>query len=231
MEVVAAVVNYNQQTLGRDKLCRIIQYSSRLSSYLLAQAGAGADLVNKAKTLDKHASTSRKLFRLGKSLDMIMGAMRARDIHHDTVLKVLIICRRITYTIYYIIDHVTWAARLGLYKSNPKEWSKFQAKFWALALAFGLLRNLYDILNLVFVPVKKHDGEESYSQGSSVTARLMSRPQVLLDTLKNLADCLLPYNVMGVIELNVGLAGLLGLTSSIAGAIPVWSPNMKLKPS
>ena len=39
---------------------RIIQYSSRLSSYLLAQAGAGADLVNKAKTLDKHASTSRK---------------------------------------------------------------------------------------------------------------------------------------------------------------------------
>ena len=171
------------------------------------------------------------VFRLGKSLDMIMGAMRARDIHHDTVLKVLIICRRITYTIYYIIDHVTWAARLGLYKSNPKEWSKFQAKFWALALAFGLLRNLYDILNLVFVPVKKHDGEESYSQGSSVTARLMSRPQVLLDTLKNLADCLLPYNVMGVIELNVGLAGLLGLTSSIAGAIPVWSPNMKLKPS
>ena len=171
------------------------------------------------------------VFRLGKSLDMIMGAMRARDIHHDTVLKVLIICRRITYTIYYIIDHVTWAARLGLYKSNPKEWSKFQAKFWALALAFGLLRNLYDILNLVFVPVKKHDGEESYSQGSSVTARLMSRPQVLLDTLKNLADCLLPYNVMGLIELNVGLAGLLGLTSSIAGAIPVWSPNMKLKPS
>ena len=171
------------------------------------------------------------VFRLGKSLDMIMGAMRARDIHHDTILKVLIICRRITYTIYYIIDHVTWAARLGLYKSNPKEWSKFQAKFWALALAFGLLRNLYDILNLVFVPVKKHDGEESYSQGSSVTARLMSRPQVLLDTLKNLADCLLPYNVMGVIELNVGLAGLLGLTSSIAGAIPVWSPNMKLKPS
>ena len=162
---------------------------------------------------------------------MIMGAMRARDIHHDTILKVLIICRRITYTIYYIIDHVTWAARLGLYKANPKEWSKFQAKFWALALAFGLLRNLYDILNLVFVPVKKHDGEESYSQGSSVTARLMSRPQVLLDTLKNLADCLLPYNVMGVIELNVGLAGLLGLTSSIAGAIPVWSPNMKLKPS
>ncbi len=163
---------------------------------------------------------------------MMLGAIRARDIHHDNVLRVLIMCRRITYVIYYIIDHITWAARLGLYKATPKEWSKFQAKFWLIALVFGLLRNLYDILNLIFVPKKKHDGgEESFAQGSSVATRLMSRPQVLLDTVKNSADFLLPFNVMGVIELNVGLAGLLGLISSIAGAIPVWSPNMKLKPS
>lgn len=231
MDVVTAVVKYNQQTLGRDKLCRIIQYGSRLSSYLLAQAGVSADLVNRAKTLDKQASTSRKIFRLGKSLDMILGAIRAKDLHHDNVLRVLIICRRITYTVYYIIDHITWAARLGLYKSNPKEWSKFQAKFWVVALVFGLLRNLYDILNLLFVPVKKHDGEESCVRGNTVSARLMSRPQVLLDTVKNSADFLLPFNVMGLIELNTGLAGLLGLISSIAGSIPVWNANMKLKPS
>lgn len=232
MDVVAAVVKYNQQTLGRDKLCRIIQYASRLSSYLLQQGGASVDWVNRAKTLDKQTSTSRKLFRLGKSLDMVIGAIRAKDIHHDNILKVLIICRRATLALYYIIDHVTWAVRLGLYKATPKEWSKFQAKFWAIALVFGLLRNLYEILTLIFVPAKKHDGgEESYSQGSSVTSRLMTRPQLLLDTVKNSADFLLPFNVMGVIELNVGLAGLLGLISSIAGAIPVWNPNMKLKPS
>lgn len=39
---------------------RIIQYTSRLSSYLLQQAGASADWVNRAKTLDKQTSTSRK---------------------------------------------------------------------------------------------------------------------------------------------------------------------------
>ena len=163
---------------------------------------------------------------------MTLGAIRAKDIHHDNILRVLIMCRRITYALYYIIDHITWAARLGLYKATPKEWSKFQAKFWIVALVFSLLRNLYDILNLIFVPKKKLDGgEESYSQGSSVASRLMSRPQVLIETVKNSADFLLPFNVMGIIELNVGLAGLLGLISSIAGAIPVWNPNMKLKPS
>lgn len=184
------------------------------------------------KNTDVTCTISFSVFRLGKSLDMIIGAIRAKDIHHDNILKVLIICRRATLALYYIIDHITWAARLGLYKATPKDWSKFQAKFWAIALVFGLLRNLYEILNLIFVPIKKHDsGEESNSQGSSVTSRLMTRPQLFLDTVKNSADFLLPFNVMGVIELNVGLAGLLGLISSIAGAIPVWNPNMKLKPS
>ncbi|XP_068693276.1 peroxisomal membrane protein 11A-like [Montipora foliosa] len=231
MDVITAVVKYNQQTLGRDKLCRIIQYGSRLSSYLLAQAGASADLVNRLKTLDKQTSTSRKIFRLGRSLDMILGAIRAREIRHDSVLKILIICRRITFAFYYIIDHITWAVRLGLYKSNLKEWSKLEAKLWLIALGFGLLRNLYDILNLVLVPAKKNDGEERSIQSNSVTTRLASRPEILLDTVKNSADFLLPFNVMGMIELNVGLAGLLGLISSIAGAVPVWNPNMKLKPS
>lgn len=231
MDVVTAVVKYNQQTLGRDKLCRIIQYGSRLSSYVLAQAGASADFVSRAKSLDKHASTSRKIFRLGKSLDMMLGAIRARDIRHDSILKILIICRRLTYTIYYVIDHITWAARLGLYKSNPKEWSQFQAKFWLIALVLGLLRNLHDILNLVFVPTKKNDGEEGSVPGNSVASRLMSRPEVLLDVVKNSADFLLPFNVMGLIELNVGVAGLLGLISSAAGAVPIWHPNLKLKPS
>lgn len=184
------------------------------------------------KNTDVTFAISFSVFRLGKSLDMIIGAIRAKDIHHDNILKVLIICRRATLALYYIIDHITWAARLGLYRATPKDWSKFQAKFWAIALVFGLLRNLYEILNLIFVPIKKHDGgEESNSQGSSVTSRLMTRPQLFLDTVKNSADFLLPFNVMGVIELNVGLAGLLGLISSIAGAIPVWNPNMKLKPS
>ena len=165
-------------------------------------------------------------------MDMLLGAARARDIQYDAVLRVLIICRRMTYAIYYIIDHITWAARLGLYKSPPKDWSKFQAKFWLIALVFGLLRNLYDLLNLIFIPKKKDEGDEgSGLHSSSVVARLASHPQVLLDTVKNSADFLLPFNVMGLIELNVGIAGLLGLVSSIAGAVPVWSPSLKLKPS
>ena len=170
------------------------------------------------------------VFRLGKSLDMLMALTRAPNIE-DMVVRVLVICRRLTYIIYYVIDHFTFAARLGLFKSDPKAWSKFQAKFWLVALVFGLLRNIYDLMNLLLGKKEKaEDGQENPPRGGAIQ-RVMTRPQVVLDTVKNTADFLLPFNVMGIIELNAGVAGLLGLISSLAGATPVWKPELKLKPS
>ncbi|XP_031564566.1 peroxisomal membrane protein 11A-like [Actinia tenebrosa] len=229
MDVVTAIVKYNQQTLGRDKLCRTIQYGSRLSGYLLEKAGASKDLIQNAKNLDKHASTSRKIFRLGKSLDMYIGFVKASSISHDNVLRVLIMCRRMTYVVYYLIDHMTWAARVGLIKSDPKSWSKFQAKFWIIALVFSLLRNIYDLMNLLFAPKEKVDGEKAIQK--SPAQKVMQRPDMVLDLVKNSADFLLPFNVLGIVQLNTGTSGLLGLISSIAGSLPIWYPDLKLKPS
>lgn len=59
--------------------------------------------------------------------------------------------------------------------------------------------------------------------------RLAFRLEILLDIVKNLVDFLLFFNVMGMIELNVGLVGLLGLISLIVGVVFVWNFNMKLK--
>lgn len=163
---------------------------------------------------------------------MYIGFVRASKMSGDNVIRILIMCRRLTYVIYYIVDHITWAARVGLYKSDPKAWSKFQSKFWILALVFGILRNIYDLLNLINTPKEKVDGEKVRDRSVvSVVQKVMQRPDVVLDTVKNSADFLLPLNVMGVIQVSAGVTGLLGLISSIAGAIPVWYPELKLKPS
>ncbi|KXJ10305.1 peroxisomal membrane protein 11A [Exaiptasia diaphana] len=229
MDVVSAIVKYNQQTLGRDKLCRTIQYGSRLTGYVMERVGFSKDLVENAKKLDKHASTSRKIFRLGKSMDMYVGFVRASKMSGDNVVRVLIMCRRVTYILYYLVDHVTWADRVGLFKSDSKAWSKFQSKFWLIALIFGVLRNIYDLLNLLNVSKERVDGEKVKEK--SIVQKVMKRPDVVLDTVKNSADFLLPLNVMGIIQLSTGVSGLLGLISSIAGAVPIWYPELKLKPS
>jgi len=160
---------------------------------------------------------------------MYIGFVRASKMSGDKVTQILIMCRRLTYVLYYIVDHITWASRVGLYKSDPKAWSKFQAKFWILALVFGILRNIFDLLNLINMPKEKVDGDKVRER--SVVQKVMQRPDVVLDTVKNSADFLLPLNVMGVVQVSAGVTGLLGLISSIAGAVPVWYPELKLKPS
>ena len=149
----------------------------------------------------------------------------------DNILRTLIVLRRATYVVYYFIDQFTWAARVGLYKSNPKEWSKFQAKFWLTALILGVLRNLYDWITLLTGRKEKVDDEDEGRPRQSVGHRIAQRPEVVVDTVKNAADFLLPLNVMGYVKLNTGLAGLLGLISSLCGVMAVWNPSLKLKPS
>jgi len=79
------------------------------------------------------------------------------------------------------------------------------------------------------MPKEKVDGDKVRER--SVVQKVMQRPDVVLDTVKNSADFLLPLNVMGVVQVSAGVTGLLGLISSIAGAVPVWYPELKLKPS
>lgn len=159
-----------------------------------------------------------------------MAGIRAMQVK-DKVLRLLIVLRRATYVVYYFIDQFTWAARVGLYKSNPKEWSKFQARFWFTALILGVLRNLYDWIMLLAGRKEKVEQDEESRPKWSIAHRIGQRPDVVVDTVKNAADFLLPLNVMGYVKLNNGVAGMLGLISSLCGVIAVWNPSLKLKPS
>jgi hypothetical protein len=167
------------------------------------------------------------VFRIGKYLDMLQGAFRNLSVK-DTALRLLVVSARLTRVLYFLVDQIVWATRLGVYKSNPKAWSKFQAKIWSVALILCVTRNLYDIYNLVRAPDKKN--EDPGSEAVCWYEKFKTRPEVLVDTVKNCADFLIPLNIIGVIEINNGIVGVLGLISSLAGASTVWEPTLKLKP-
>lgn len=158
---------------------------------------------------------------------MLQGAARSLALK-DTALKLMIISARLSRVMYFLVDQIVWAARIGIYKSDAKAWSKFQAKIWSLALVFCVARNIYDIYNLLVVADKKT--EDPGLQNECLYQKLKSRPEVLVDTVKNCADFLIPLNVMGAIEMNNGYIGVLGIISSLAGALTLWQPAMKLKP-
>ena len=166
------------------------------------------------------------MFRIGKYFDMLQGALRSLSVK-DTVLRILIVSARLTRVLYFLVDQVVWATRLGLYKSDPKAWSKFQAKIWSIALIFCVTRNLYDIYNLLKATDKKN--EDPGIETVCWYDKFKTRPEVLVDTVKNCADFFIPLNIIGVININNGIVGILGLISSLAGASTVWEPTLKLK--
>jgi peroxin-11A/peroxin-11B len=160
-------------------------------------------------------------------MDMLQGAFRNLSVK-DTALRLLVVSVRLTRVLYFLVDQVVWATRLGLYKADPKAWSKFQAKIWSIALILCVTRNMYDIYNLIKTTDKKN--EDPGTQTVCWYEKFKTRPEVLVDTVKNCADFLIPLNIIGVIEINNGIVGVLGLISSLAGASTVWEPMLKLKP-
>lgn len=167
------------------------------------------------------------MFRIGKYFDMLQGALRNLDVK-DKPLRLLVVSVRLTRVLYFLVDQIVWAARIGLYKSDPKAWSKSQAKIWSVALILCVARNIYDIYCLLKTTNKKNDDQEN--QQLCWYEKFKMRPEVLVDTVKNCADFLIPLNIIGVIQINNGIIGILGLISSLAGASTAWQPTLKLKP-
>ena len=136
----------------------------------------------------------------------------------------MVLSAKLSRVLYFLVDQIVWATRLGLYKSDPKAWSKFQAKIWSVALVFCVARNLYDLYKLLLVADTKKF-EDAGDPRKLWYQKLKSRPEVLLDTVKNCADFLIPLNIFGAIEINNGYIGVLGVISSLAGASVIWQPK------
>ncbi|XP_027264018.1 peroxisomal membrane protein 11A isoform X2 [Cricetulus griseus] len=114
-------------------------------------------------------------------------------------------------------------------------------------LLMSLVRDLYEILLQMERVASDRAKRERSSQGSpgySVVHEdtdwlqsflrllfhsLRQHPPLLLDTVKNFCDILIPLNQLGIYKSNLGVVGLGGLVSSVAGLITVMYPQLKLK--
>ncbi|XP_029411839.1 peroxisomal membrane protein 11A isoform X2 [Nannospalax galili] len=122
------------------------------------------------------------------------------------------------------------------------------ARHYYYFLLLSLVRDLYEIsLQMGRVAHERAKKEKSSSQdplGYSVVDEetewlqsfllllfqsLKRHPPLLLDTVKNFCDILIPLNQLGIYKSNHGVVGLGGLVSSVAGLVTVVYPQMKLK--
>lgn len=245
-DLATQIIKFGGQANGRDKLFRLIQYGSKLVWWHLHNNARGPEMVQKLKKLESSLSMTRKLLRMGKSLDFIMAALKSVHIK-DTALRLTITMSKLNQACFLLFDHIIYAHNVGLINTDKKKWSEISARFWVVSLILNLARNAYDLMNIIQEELRQRQSCEAkhgqqvngdsnhnrktYSQDTNIVVKIiMQNKPVVLDLVKNLADLVLPLSTLGKVNASAGMQGFLGLISSAAGIATVWDSSLKLVP-
>ncbi|XP_062569558.1 peroxisomal membrane protein 11A-like [Saccostrea cucullata] len=241
-DIVTGIIKFGGLTNGRDKFFRLVQYSVKLIWWNLKNK---EDVVERLKKIESSMSMTRKLLRLGKSLDFIQAALKSLHISDD-VIRWTVTLSKISQSIFLFFDHIIYFHNLGVIKTDKAKWSKVSAEFWFFSLVLNLTRNFYDIANIAKLEMSKKEKKENeiqYSNGDMSSRKSQSpgalsvvqrcvcdNKPVFLDLVKNASDLILPLNTLGKVDASAGVQGFLGIISSAIGVATVWNPNLKLVP-
>jgi len=239
-------IKLNNQTAGRDKLARLIQYVCRTMWDVLETTNSTPTVTEKVKTLEYICSTFRKLLRFGKCVDVFYAAFKT--IHYeDLVIRVTLTISKLSQSLFLFGDHFLWLARTGLFKNiNVKKWAEISNRYWLLSIIMNICRDLYEVLRVV--DFHKAGKRAEISKYSKLPTKIQSprdfsnftlysytiflgHKQIFLDLLKNLCDIFIPLTYLGYTRIKPKTIGLLGAISSIAGIIPLIDPASKLYPA
>ncbi|KAK3865360.1 hypothetical protein Pcinc_029028 [Petrolisthes cinctipes] len=241
-------IKLNASTTGKDKLFRLVQYLSRLLWYRLESRKHLRDTVDRLRVLEASISTFRKLLRLGKSLEVVYGALRTLHLP-DLVLRTSLTLSRIYQAFFLLADHIIWLGRAGLCEIDRDKWGRLSNRFWLGSIICNLFRDGYEILQLLQKKMKHTDLITNNTPCGYPTLPLVRtlyrtvpscRPMVTLadthrdvlwDTVKNLCDLCIPLTNLGHTQMSSGVVGLMGTVSSLAGIIVVLDPLARLAPT
>ncbi|KAF6216778.1 hypothetical protein GE061_001128 [Apolygus lucorum] len=143
------LIRINNQTTGRDKIARLIQYSSRALWYFIQQNRiSGAKSIEKIKRLENVFSTFRKILRFGRFIESFYGASKSLDCPNQ-LLKFTVTLSKLAFGMYLFCDHVICLEKTGLMEIHYQKWYMMSSKYWLYALSSMILRDCYEIMRNV----------------------------------------------------------------------------------
>ncbi|XP_059474034.1 peroxisomal membrane protein 11B [Neocloeon triangulifer] len=202
-----ALIRLNNQTAGRDKIARLLQYLSRA---LWALLEGRPRAVHKLQGLENALSTFRKLLRWGRCVEAVHSALQAMS-HPDAAQRTILALGRIAHALFLFADHILWLGRAGLAKVDAKKWASIANRYWLYSVTMNLVRDL-----MALREAKERKGSIS-GEGPWI-----------VDTVKNSCDFFIPLTALEHIRLGPATIGLLGVVSSLAGLLPMLHPQLKL---
>lgn len=167
---------------------------------------------------------------------------RSQISYPDIVIATTLTLNKISGAILLFCDHLLFLHKLGFLKNIRQEkWSDLSNRSWLFSIAMSLLRDIYEIIELwkrnsdpkqgmsVVVRSKQDNSIVAFDPVNAIRVLLANKP-ILMDTIKNSCDILIPLSSMGYVDLSPKIVGLLGVVSSVLGLVVMVKPSYKLSP-
>ncbi|XP_043604376.1 peroxisomal membrane protein 11B isoform X1 [Bombus pyrosoma] len=229
------VIKLNEQTIGRDRIIRLLQYGSRAYWYYGQNIRSTQHSAEVLRSLEYTFSSFRKLLRLGRCLDSLYSALKMMK-YPDLTIRAILTLSKIANALFLLTDHIIWVGRVGLYRVNIEKWSKISNKYWLMGIIMNLIRDIYEIIKIF-----KHKKESVLMRTSKFSYHLWNQckllyhlrnhKDVVMDTIKNGCDLCIPLTALGFTKFTPGTIGILGVVSSIVSLYTLTYPLYKLRPT
>ncbi|KAF8349952.1 peroxisomal biogenesis factor 11 [Amanita rubescens] len=226
-------LKYGGSTLGRDKAYRAIQYFARLYAWHLLNKGNKSE-ADRWAALKTHLGTARKLLRLGKPIEHLQATLRAALATAPVGEQLTTIARQISYFFFLSYDAIVWANSIKFIALKPETSRKVQKtsfQFWFAGILFSIINSILKTARLAKEAkrlestktwVEKDLADEAAREtrlSAIKTSRAATRQQLLLDWL----DIWIPATGAGLVNVNEGALGILGLITSLVGVKAQWN--------
>ena len=117
--ILEKLINMINSGVGRDKMCRIIQYTIMAFLPLIKARGAHMnDTVARLSKLKSSMSMTRKVLRFGKEIPLITNIRNKLALHEVTPQRAIFyrVLSDLTLIIYFFTDHPLYLHNVGFWK-------------------------------------------------------------------------------------------------------------------
>ncbi|KAF1912157.1 peroxisomal biogenesis factor 11 [Ampelomyces quisqualis] len=220
---VSHYLKFIATTVGRDKLLRTLQYFSRFLAWYLYRTNRPMSTIAPFEATKKQFGATRKLMRVGKFVEHFRAAAVASDAKSmDPVLRFTTIGRQLGYAAYMLLDNacVLDATAIRKFGAAPRLLREGY-RAWFTGLSFSIASGLYSYYNLSLrtKAIASSADPEKVVESKKVEKDLNA---VKIQLLSDLCDITIPSSALGWVELDDGIVGLAGTTSSLLGVWGQW---------
>ncbi|KAJ6787206.1 hypothetical protein PWT90_06699 [Aphanocladium album] len=219
---VAHYLRFAATTVGKDKMLRLLQYFARFYSWYLLRTNGTPDAMAPWNAIKKQFGTVRKVLRYGKNIEHLKAAAAAADAKGmDPILQYAAVGRQLGYASYLTFDALALPDVLGIRKNpNVKSLTTNASRAWAVGIVFSIVAQAYTLYRLREREARldRKDGEGVIESKRIKIERAASHLQLLSDV----CDLTNPASALGWVNLDDGIVGLAGTTSSLIGIYSQW---------